>query len=115
MNLYLLVSLHIGMRRLWLSPNDGVHSWRLDVLLRCRVRAIACSGVGKGWSNAFEDLFIPACAEAFAADVISDRRVLLQNVEGHAAKRGRFFGGRPPELMPAVDAATSRSHSSRLQ
>lgn len=41
----------------------------------------------------FEDLLIPASAEAFAADVLFDRGVQWENVKGHGANGGRDLGG----------------------
>ncbi len=38
-------------------------------------------------------MLIPAGAEAFAADVIFDRSVQLEDVERHAANGGRDFRG----------------------
>jgi len=48
----------------------------------------------KGCLDAFKDLFDSAGAVASSADMFFNRCVILLNVEGHVANRGRDFGGR---------------------
>ena len=68
----------------------------------------------QGQKNEFEDLlFIPAGAEAFAADVIFDRSVLLQNVECQTAKGGRNLGVHFTEPWRLRLASSAKVTSSR--
>ena len=57
------------------------------------VTAIACSSGLKCGVNAVEDGFVPAGAEAFAADVLFEGSVLPENVEGKSSEGGSHFRG----------------------
>ena len=53
--------------------------------------ANACSGGLKCLVDAVEDGFVPAGSESFAADVLFEGSVLLENVEGKSAEGGGDF------------------------